>query len=243
MKENKYDDPKFFDQYSQMNRSVYGLEAAGEWHTLRTMLPELAGKTILDLGCGFGWHCRYAIEQGAKIVKGIDISRKMLERAAAINQLEGIEYIQKPIEEVTWPDNSFDIVLSSLAFHYLASFDAICNSVYDWLRPGGCLVFSVEHPVFTASPKQDWIYSEKGEIQHWPVDQYFMEGRREVVFLGEKIAKYHRTLSTYLNALLKQGFIIKEVNEPTPEEKLLDTVAGMKDELRRPMMLLIRAEK
>lgn len=243
MKENKYDDPKFFDQYSQMNRSIYGLEAAGEWHALKRMLPSFAGKTALDLGCGFGWHCRYAIEQGALSVKGIDISGKMLERARTINQLDGIEYIQKPVEELDWPDSSFDVVLSSLTFHYLASFGSISKKIYNWLKPGGAFVFSVEHPIFTASPAQDWIYSGKGEIQHWPVDRYFEEGRRDVIFLGEKLIKYHRTVSTYLNDLLKQGFAIKEVNEPTPDEKLLNTVEGMKDELRRPMMLLISAEK
>ena len=62
MKENKYDDEKFFHQYSQMSRSVDGLKGAGEWHVLQKMLPDFQGKRVLDLGCGFGWHCQYAIE-------------------------------------------------------------------------------------------------------------------------------------------------------------------------------------
>ena len=65
MKENKYDDERFFSQYSQMSRSVQGLRGAGEWHELKKMLPDFNGKRVLDLGCGFGWHCRYAIERGA----------------------------------------------------------------------------------------------------------------------------------------------------------------------------------
>ena len=60
MKENKYDDSVFFEQYSHMPRSEQGLSAAGEWPALKALLPELAGKRVLDLGCGFGWHCRYA---------------------------------------------------------------------------------------------------------------------------------------------------------------------------------------
>lgn len=59
MKENKYDDKSFFDKYSQMDRSVKGLAGAGEWHTLKKMLPSFEGKRVLDLGCGFGWHCAY----------------------------------------------------------------------------------------------------------------------------------------------------------------------------------------
>lgn len=66
MKENKYDDKHFFEQYSQMPRSKEGLKAAGEWHELKKMLPDFNQKTVLDLGCGFGWHCIYAAEHGAK---------------------------------------------------------------------------------------------------------------------------------------------------------------------------------
>lgn len=65
MKENKYDDEIFFDRYSQMSRSVNGLKGAGEWHALRSMFPAFKGKRVLDLGCGFGWHCLYAVEHGA----------------------------------------------------------------------------------------------------------------------------------------------------------------------------------
>ena len=66
MKENKYDDPAFFNQYKSMARSQGGLAAAGEWHELKKLLPDFNGKRVLDLGCGFGWHCRYAVEHGAR---------------------------------------------------------------------------------------------------------------------------------------------------------------------------------
>ena len=85
MKENKYDDEKFFNQYSQMSRSVNGLKGAGEWHVLKKMLPDFKGKRVLDLGCGFGWHCQYAIEHGAEHALGIDISEKMLKEARKRN--------------------------------------------------------------------------------------------------------------------------------------------------------------
>ncbi len=92
MQENKYDDLEFFNRYKQMVRSVGGLPAAGEWHELKNMLPNFQGKRVLDLGCGFGWHCRYADEQGAESVIGIDISAKMLEDAKAKTTSPRIEY-------------------------------------------------------------------------------------------------------------------------------------------------------
>lgn len=79
MKENRYDDPVFFEKYSQMDRSRKGWKAPGNGRELKALLPDFAGKEVLDLGCGYGWHCRYADEQGARRVLGTDISRKMLD--------------------------------------------------------------------------------------------------------------------------------------------------------------------
>ena len=242
MKQNIYDSNKFFTKYSQMNRSVKGLAGAGEWKTLEKMLPDFRGKRVLDLGCGFGWHCQYAIEHGAKSVVGVDISKKMLAKAKEITSKD-IKYICEPVEDVKFPKDSFDVVISSLTFHYLKSFDDVVKNVFNWLVDGGDFVFSVEHPVFTSYGTQDWYYDSNGKILHFPVDNYFTEGKREANFLGEKVQKYHKTLTTYLNSLLQNGFEITGVIEPQPSKDLLETVKGMKDELRRPMMLIISAKK
>ncbi|KYH05428.1 SAM-dependent methyltransferase [Chryseobacterium cucumeris] len=243
MKENKYDHPSFFDQYEKMLRSQIGLEGAGEWHTLKNMLPDFHGKNILDLGCGFGWHCRFAIENGAKTVTGIDLSERMLAKAVEINSLPGIQYERIALEEVDYPAEKFDIILSSLTLHYVESFDSIAQNIYKWLTPGGSFVFSVEHPVFTAEGGQDWIYDKNGEKICWPVDRYFIEGKRNTTFLGENVIKYHRTLTSYLNTLLKHGFTLKEVIEPEPGQEMLKEIPEMKEELRRPMMFLISVLK
>lgn len=243
MKENKYDNPSFFEQYEKMLRSQRGLEGAGEWHALKKMLPDFTGKDVLDLGCGFGWHCRYAIEQGAKSVIGIDLSEKMLEKAKEINQLKGIGYIRQALEDVDYPVETFDVIISSLTFHYVASFEEMVQNIYQWLKPQGHFIFSVEHPVFTAEGTQDWAYGTNGEKLHWPVDRYFIEGGRNTTFLGENVVKYHRTLTTYLDSLLTQGFNIRKVIEAEPSQEMLKKYPAMKDELRRPMMLLISVEK
>ena len=193
MKENKYDDERFFGQYSRMSRSVQGLRGAGEWHELKKMLPDFNGKRVLDLGCGFGWHCRYAIERGATFALGIDLSGKMLDKAREINPSPSIEYKRIAIEDFDFAPNSFDIVISSLTFHYLESFDTVCTEVYKCLTEEGVFVFSVEHPVFTAYGNQDWIYDSEGKPAHWPVDHYFQEGVRHARFLGEDVTKYHNT--------------------------------------------------
>ena len=118
MKQNKYDDPTFFANYSQMARSIGGLDAAGEWPALRALLPKLRDKNVLDLGCGFGWHCRYAREQQARSVVGVDLSEKMIARARESTNDTAIEYRRLAIEDMDFSAGEFDVVLSSLALHY-----------------------------------------------------------------------------------------------------------------------------
>lgn len=243
MKENKYDDERFFQQYSLMDRSVKGLPGAGEWHALREILPGFTGKRLLDLGCGFGWHCRYAMQHGALSALGIDISQKMIEGAWKRNALPGIEYRCMAIEDYDYPPGRFGVVISSLAFHYLESFEEVCKRVHRTLAAGGDFVFSVEHPVFTAHGSQQWEYDTEGRPRHWPVDRYFTEGKRETEFLGESVVKYHKTLTTYVNGLIRRGFEITELVEPQPDPAMFDRVEGMRDELRRPMMLIVSARK
>lgn len=76
-----YDNKDFFDQYAQMSRSREGLAGAGEWHELKQLFPALSGKSVLDLGCGYGWHSKYAVEQGAVQVVGLDLSECMIAEA------------------------------------------------------------------------------------------------------------------------------------------------------------------
>ena len=203
MTQNKYDDPAFFEKYSQMSRSKNGLEGAGEWHVLQRVLPDFTNKTVLDLGCGYGWHSIYAIEHGAKKVIASDISSKMIETARIKNNDPRIKYECISFEESNFGEAVFDIVICSLMIHYLPSYQDFVKKVNKWLKTGGYLVFNVEHPVF----------------------------------------KYHRTLTTYLNELLNGGFEIIQVKEPTVSSNALIAHPEFKDELRRPMMLIVSARK
>ena len=90
----------FFNKYKEMSRSVYGLKGAGEWPSLVKILPDFQGKDVLDLGCGYGWHCRYAAQHGASRVLGTDISRRMLETARSMDAREEIEYQLGAMEDL-----------------------------------------------------------------------------------------------------------------------------------------------
>ena len=94
-----YDDPEFFRAYSRMDRSRYGLSAAGEWHQLKKLFPDVKGMTVLDLGCGYGWHCGYCAEHGAGSVLGIDASEAMIAEAGKRNPGKKITYAVCALED------------------------------------------------------------------------------------------------------------------------------------------------
>lgn len=83
----------------------------------------------------------------------------------------------------------------------------------------------------------------KGKQKTLAGRQLFFEGKREAVFLGEKITKHHRTLTTYIRGLTSADFRLTALVEPEPPAEMLQSITEMRDELRRPMMLLVSAAK
>jgi SAM-dependent methyltransferase len=174
---------------------------------------------------------------------GVDLSEKMIARARASTNDSAIAYRRLAIEDIDFSAGEFDVVLSSLALHYVERFDIICRNVHHCLVAGGTFVLSVEHPVFTTLAAQDWYYGQYGERLHWPVDHYQHEGPRQARFLDHDLVKYHRTVATYVNTLIGSGFTIMKLSEPQPTQELLDKHPEWQDETRRPMFLLIAAVK
>jgi len=241
MKQNIYDDPGFFAGYSKLRRSTDGLAGAPEWPIFRSMLPALSGARALDLGCGFGALGRYLAEAGAKKVVGIDLSEKMLATAAERTTDPKIEYRRGAIEELGFASGSFDLVVSSLALHYVERFDRVAAAVRDALVPGGAFCISVEHPMFTAREAQNWHMDESGKRLHWPVDGYRKEGIRHVRWIADDVVKYHRSVETYVNTLIDTGFAITRLYEPVPSDADVAARPELADDQRRPMFLMLGA--
>lgn len=240
MPQNIYDQPDFFAGYNQFRRSREGLVGAPEWPTLQAMLPPLAGLRVLDLGCGFGAFARWAGEMGAERVLGVDLSQNMLDRARAETHDSAVTYIQGDIEQLQREAASFDLVYSSLALHYIESFDAVCGCVQHLLAPGGHFVFSVEHPIFTAPSNPGW-QTDPGGAAIWPLNQYLREGPRVTEWITAGVIKQHRTLASYVTSLLAHGFQLTHLNEWGPDAAQLAAHPEWANEVDRPPFLLIGA--
>lgn len=242
MAQNVYDRPDFFAGYSQLRRSIDGLAGAPEWPTLQAMLPDLDKREVLDLGCGFGWFCRWARQHGAAHVLGLDLSEKMLERARALTDDDAVVYATADLEALSLPDARFDVVYSSLAFHYVEGAARLYAAIHRALAPGGNLVFSTEHPIYMAPSKPGWRIAEDGR-KTWPVDGYFVEGRRETNWLAPGVVKYHRTVGTTLGLLLRVGFRIGRVEEFCPDAEQIAANPTLAEEIERPIFLLVAAQR
>jgi SAM-dependent methyltransferase len=224
--QNIYDEAGFFAGYSRLARSVEGLDGAPEWPTLRSMLPDLAGARVVDLGCGFGWFCRFAREAGAAEVLGLDVSANMLTRARETTSDRAITYEQADLEVLSLPDAAFDLAYSSLTLHYLENLRGLFATVHRALVPGGSFVFSAEHPLHTE-----------------PGPDYLDEGPRTTNWLADGVVKQHRTLATYLNLLIETGFTLRRVEEWGPTRAEMTAHPEWKIDHRRPSFLLVSAQR
>ncbi|WP_293801691.1 bifunctional 2-polyprenyl-6-hydroxyphenol methylase/3-demethylubiquinol 3-O-methyltransferase UbiG [uncultured Bosea sp.] len=242
MTQNIYDNETFFAGYSQLPRSVHGLDGAPEWPVLRGMLPKLTGKQVLDLGCGFGWFCRFAADEGAASVLGVDVSEKMLERGRRETADSRVTYERADLETYAPPADAFDLAYSSLAFHYIEDLAGLFGRVHAALKPGGGLVCSVEHPIMTAPARQEWLADADGRAT-WPVNGYHDEGRRVSNWLAEGVVKRHRTTGTYLDLLLGAGFRLEKLAEWAPSPEQVANEPGWAKERERPFFLLIAASR
>ena len=192
-----------------------------------SLMGEVAGRRICDLACGQGRVARYLADRGAQVV-GVDLSAKLLEIALRHENAEprGIEYRRvdaQTLEGVA--DETFDGVACFMALMDIAELAPTLRSVTRVLRPGGWFVFAILHPCFNTARSGE---ADTPEGVARTVGRYFQEGHwRSDSRTGPpgKVGSYHRTLSTYINALADAGLTLERLGEPGPTAKLPDSPA------------------
>ena len=244
MTQNIYDNDTFFKQYEQLRSRKYNYNTLLEQPNFLALLPTLAQKTILDIGCGAGGFAAHCVTQGAKHVTAIDISANMIAAAKKSYAHEAIQFKQLAFEHMDVQEAAFDIVTSSLVFHYIADFQQLIGKISTSLREHGTLVFSMEHPIVTANKQMDsWIFDEHGNRLHYALNHYHEEDLRTQNWLVDNVQMYHRTMSTIINTLIENGLHIERIVEPMPTEAAIRLYPSIEKELRRPSFLLVRAKK
>ena len=252
-KQNIYDNEIFFEGYKTLREKANSANNLFEKPALFALLPDLHDKCVLDLGCGYGENCLKYAEMGAGKVIGLDISEKMLEIAKTENSNPKIEYKNMPMEDISLENllpagGKFDLVVSSLAIHYVEDYAGLVKKIYALLKDGGYFIFSQESPINTCfTTGNRWTVDENGNKLYANLSNYSVDGKRESKWFVEGIEKYHRTFSTVINTLIDNNFKLEKLVEPYPTDEMVKANSGKYDQhldLRhKPDFLLVKAVK
>lgn len=246
MTQNIFDNEVFFNSYKALRETDNNYNILLEQPAMKELLPDLNGKTVLDIGCGFGINCMDFINGGAESVTGIDISQKMLAVAREQNSSKGIEYINMDMNDIPSLGKKYDFIYSSLAFHYEEDFERLAKDMYNLLNQSGILLFSQEHPLNTAiqgAHQNKMIKLFHNNMREYILQDYNIRGMRKENWFVDGIEKYHRTFADIINALCKAGFKIESICEPLPSDEALRKRPGLKKEFIRPTFLIVKAIK
>ncbi|MCM3444812.1 class I SAM-dependent methyltransferase [Metabacillus halosaccharovorans] len=244
MKQNIYDNEIFFKSYTSLRKTGVTYNDFVEQPAIKSAISSLNGKTVLDLGCGYGQFSKYCIDKGALKVTAVDISMNMIEQAKNENKHDKIEYICSPIEDLNVEYQKFDIIISSLMAHYIEDYTGLIDKIVSLLDTNGEFIFSTEHPIATARKEMyKWIKDEEGNKLHWGLDNYQEEGKREQHWYIDGVIKYHRTISTLINTLISSGLMLEKIIEPQAIPIGLEKMPKLVNEKRRPSFIVIKARK
>ncbi len=195
------------------------------------LLGDVKGKHFLDAGCGEGYLARHYAKKGAKVI-AIDISPRLIATSKNITSNEELD-IEFRVEDVcdikSIQNETFDIVLSNLVLLNIPCLDDAMREYYRVLKKGGILVFSIVHPAFNFYGPGSWEMGDKDpetkrrEGLFFKVDNYYDEKEYTHYWRtrsGDKfpapISFFHRTLTTYLNAINSNNLTVVDFKEPRP---------------------------
>jgi 2-polyprenyl-3-methyl-5-hydroxy-6-metoxy-1,4-benzoquinol methylase len=224
------------------------------------LLGDIRRKKILDLGCGEGYNCRIMAKKGA-YVTGVDFSEKMIDFAIQKEKKEqlNIKYLVAEASDLQkLKDDNFDVVVCFMSLQDIEDYEGAVKEASRVLRKDGRFVFAIPHPCFETRIVDGeviggWEY-EKGnreepikEPKYYKVDRYFESHRYRVPWRMERLTlhfqttSFHRTLTKYAGALLKAGFVIRNLKEPRPSKEAIKKYPALKGHLRIPQSIVIEA--
>jgi len=191
-------------------------------------LPDLAGRSVIDLGCGEGRYTRLFARRGARMT-GIDISPRMIDLAQQeeVRAPLGIRYqVDSSTELRSIADNSFNAAVSCMALMDTPDFPAVARETYRVLRRKGGFYFSVLHPCFMGRDST-WAKDAHGHVTARLVPNYWCEERYVERWGFENAPEFSihyfpYRLEDYINGLCGAGFRIERIHEPRPSAELIE---------------------
>lgn len=235
-----YDETDFFTKYMERRNRPDGPNNAIEKPIIEELLGNVCDLTILDLGCGDASFGKDLLQKGASRYEGVEGAQQMIELAETnLSSLNGIVH-KETMESFAFYKDSFDLITSRFAVHYVENIDTLFQKIYTALKEKGRFVFSVQHPLTTSSFESKKDGEKRGS---WIVDDYFVDGVRKEPWMDKVVVKYHRTIEQYFTALTKSGFQIEDLREGTPEPQYFSSDEEYIRRKRIPIVLIFSCTK
>lgn len=178
-------DSKQYNEKAQKYSEVFVENNQNSIHAYFRFLDfPLKGKSVLDLGCGDGYDLAQMQSRGA-VIFGIDASEEMVKLAQQKNP-EGMIKVGY-FDQIPFPDQSFDVVVSKWAFQSSDHIEPIYREIIRVLKPGGQLIYLSSHPIrqFIEKKRKGKDYFKK-EI----VESVFFDGQVSVVEPSHTMNEY-----------------------------------------------------
>src|SRR5262249_9654784 len=202
-----------------------------------SLLPPVAGKRVLDAGCGPGVYAELLVNMGAEVVcldcspRMVDLANRRLNGKTAVIEAD----LGQPLEVLN--SGSFDLILSALTLDYIADWNATLRELFRLLRAPGHLVFSAHHPF-------DEFYDHHPEGNYFDVEMVDQEFNWPAHNVLVRMPYYRRPLSAMLDPLFGAGFTLERVVEPQPVPEFQKEDANDYAKLmRQPGFICFRAVK
>ena len=198
-------------------------------------LGDVAGSSVVDIGCGEGRFSRLLAGLGAHVT-GVDLTEPLIERARRLSVGAETYLVGDAEDLVGLESDSFDLAVSYIVLVDLLDYGRSVEAAYRVLKPGGRFVVCNIHPMRSSVP-YGWI-NQGGRKLFYALDNYTDEGPREFDWWGRKFINMHRTLSSYVSAFLETGFVLEGLHEPVPSEEQLTANPAFDDEYRAPNFII-----
>ncbi|WP_066172403.1 class I SAM-dependent methyltransferase [Bacillus marinisedimentorum] len=235
-----YDNEAFLENYLARRNRAESPNNTIELPVFLEMIGDVNGQTVLDMGSGDGSFGIELLKRGAAYYEGVEGSERMA--VLAKGQLAGTnsKISRSSLETWPFPESKYDLAVSRLVLHYIENLTEVLSSISNALKAGGRLVFSVQHPVLTASMKSA---EQEGKRTDWIVDDYFKIGKRSEPWIGEQVVKYHRTTEEYVRLVRGAGFRIEDIREGTPRKEQFGSAEEYERRMRIPLFLMFSCIK